>query len=205
MITLVFSLTAFFIIINNFKLKHSLKILTCCIFYSTFFAAISSAQVNTKLLTIVIIRHGEKPKIGDNLNCQGLNRSRLLPAVIVKKFGVPDFSYVPSVSSDSSTKHARMLQTITPLAAKYNLTINSKYTGKDSSGLVADIMKRNGTVLVVWDHKSILPIIHALNINDASLKWNDDDFDSIWIITFQYGKPVLKKDREGLKPKLNCD
>jgi hypothetical protein len=156
-------------------------------------------------LTIVIIRHAEKPTVGDNLNCQGLNRSWLLPAVIVKKFGVPGFSYVPSLGSDSLTKHARMFETITPLAAQYNLAINSKYTGKDSSGLTGDILKRNGTVLVVWDHKSILPIVHALHINDPALKWADDDFDSIWIITFQNGAAVLTKDKEGLFPKSTCN
>src|SRR5882757_7710635 len=169
----------------------------CCVFL---FCNIAYAQVAKEPLKIVIIRHGEKPKNGDNLNCQGLNRSQLIPAVIVSKFGVPAFSYVPAVGSDSSTKHARMFQTITPLAVKYNLAVNSRFTGKDSAGLVNDILKRNGTVLVVWDHKSILPILHALGINDPLLKWDDNDFDSIWVISFNNGTAVLTKDKENLMP-----
>ncbi len=164
----------------------------------------SFAQTQQPPLKVIIIRHGEKPVNGDNLNCQGLNRSQLLPAVIISKFGIPAFSYVPSLSTDSATKHARMFQTITPLAVKYNLIINSKFSGKDSSTLTQDIFKRYGNVLVVWDHKSIVPIIHAFGINDPLLKWDNDDFDSIWIVTFKNGTATLTKDKEGLKPSSNC-
>ena len=162
------------------------------------------AQVSNDALKIIIIRHGEKPKNGDNLNCQGLNRAVLLPAVIISKFGIPTFSYVPSLSADSATKHARMFQTITPLAVKYNLVINSKFNGKDSAGVVGDILKRQGIVFVVWDHKSILPIVHAFGINDVQLKWNDDDFDSIWIISFKNDRAVLNIDRENINPSPDC-
>ena len=172
---------------------------------SIFIFNVSHSQRQSDPLKVVIIRHGEKPKTGDNLNCQGLNRSNLIPAMIVSKFGIPAFSYVPSLSADSATKHARMFQTITPLAVKYNLTINSKFAGKDSTGLVNDILKRYGTVLVVWDHKSILPIIHAFGINDPLLKWYEDDYDSIWIITFDNNIARLSKDKEDLNPAFDCN
>jgi hypothetical protein len=155
-------------------------------------------------LKIVVIRHGEKPVKGDNLNCQGLNRANLLPGILNKKFGIPDFCYIPSVGADSSTKHARMFQTITPMAVQFNLAINSRFNGKDAAGLAADLLKRRGTVLVVWDHKGIAPIIHALGIQDPSLIWRDDDFDSIWIINFYNGKAVLTIDSEGLHPAAEC-
>jgi hypothetical protein len=160
--------------------------LTICSIFIISGLAYAQNQDNT--LKVVIIRHGEKPKNGDNLTCQGLNRALAIPNVIVSKFGVPAFCYVPTVGADSSTKHARMFETIAPLAIKYNLAINSKFTGKDSSGLANDILKRKGTVLIVWDHKSIVPIVHAFGINEPQLKWNDDDFDSIWIITFNNNK-----------------
>ncbi|HWY33058.1 MAG TPA: hypothetical protein VNX68_00345, partial [Nitrosopumilaceae archaeon] len=71
--------------------------------------------------TVIIIRHGEKPLKGKNLNCQGLNRSLKLPAVLYSKFGIPGNVYVPSLDNNISTGHARMFQTVIPLAAKYNL------------------------------------------------------------------------------------
>lgn len=170
-----------------------------------FFLCSALAQVENHPLKIVIIRHGEKPNNGDNLTCQGLNRALALPNVIVSKFGIPVFCYVPSVGADSSTKHARMFQTISPLAIKYNLAINSRFTGKDSSGLAADILRKYGAVLVVWDHKSIVPIIHALGINDPGLKWDDDDFDSIWIVSITKGNAALTRDKEGLNPLHDCN
>ena len=186
----------------NLKKKLQYGCLTFCGIF--IICSITYAQSQDTLLKIIIIRHSEKPKNGDNLNCQGLNRSMLIPQMIVSKFGVPAFSYVPSIGTDSATKHARMFQTITPLAVKYNLIINSKYNGKDSAGLANDILKRHGLVLVVWDHKSIVPIVHAFGINEAQLKWNDDDFDSIWIITFSNNMAILTKDTENLKPAPEC-
>jgi hypothetical protein len=185
------------IFFNSIRIIFS--IISICFFSISVFAQTNST------LKVVIIRHGEKPKTGDNLNCMGLNRSQLLPKVMVDKFGVPAFSYVPSVGADSASKHARMFQTITPLAVKYNLTINSKFNGKDSAGVANDIIKRKGTVLIVWDHKSIVPLVHAFGVTEGLLKWADDDFDSIWIITFNNGQVVLTKDKEGLKPLANCN
>lgn len=190
--------------IVTLRSRHFLKYISILFYCICLFVNFTYAQTANDPLKVVIIRHGEKPKAGDNLNCQGLNRSQLIPAVIVSKFGIPAFSYVPSVGADSSTKHARMFQTITPLAVKYNLAINSKFVGKDSTGLVNDMLKKHGTVLVVWDHKSILPIIHAFGINDPQLKWSDDDFDSIWIISFNNGIAQLTKDKEDLKPAIDC-
>lgn len=163
----------------------------------------SSGQQNASLIKrVIIIRHGEKPEQGDNLSCQGLNRSLQLPDVLNKKFGVPDYVFVPSINTGKKTSTARMYQTIVPFAVKYNLTINSKYDVDDIKGLAADVLKRNGTVLLVWEHDHIDNIAKALGVQTS--KWPGDDFDSIWIINFQNGKASLTKDREGITPAANC-
>lgn len=156
-------------------------------------------------LKIVIIRHGEKPLKGDNLTCQGLNRSNLLPAVIKAKFGVPDYVFVPGLGLGETTKHSRMFQTIIPLVAKYNLTVNSSHAEKDADQIAADLKAKTGTVLLCWEHKAIAPIAKALGINTDGLIWPDDDYDSIWIVTFKNGVAVLTKDKEGLKPAADCN
>src|SRR5579863_5027199 len=145
-------------------------------------------QVNAQIpshavLRVVIIRHAEKPLKGDNLNCQGLNRSIRIPAILVAKFGVPDYTYVPAMGLDSSTRHSRMFQTIIPLAVKYNLIINTKFAEKDSDGVALDIRSKSGTVLMVWEHRDLTPVVRAFGIRDFNLHWSDDDYDSIWIIT----------------------
>jgi hypothetical protein len=169
-----------------------------------FNVAYSQDTTNASSLKVIIIRHGEKPVKGDNLTCQGLNRSLQLPGLLSSKFGVPDYIYVPSLGLGKSTKHSRMFQTVIPLAAKYNLSINSNYEEKDSAGVANDIKAKHGTVLVVWEHHAISSIVKALGVVSSDLIWNDADYDSIWVITFLNGTATLTRDKENLKPAIGC-
>ncbi|HEY6902389.1 MAG TPA: histidine phosphatase family protein [Puia sp.] len=151
---------------------------------------------------IVLIRHGEKPKEGDGLNCKGLNRAHALPAVLYAKIGAPGMVYVPV--SDGG-KHSRMIQTITPFVEKYHLRLNSDYKTGDIKGVAKNISKKNGTVLVVWEHNGLEDIARQLGV-EGKLRWDDDDFDSMWIITYsKKGKARLQVDHEGLHPSAKCN
>lgn len=156
------------------------------------------------LQKVVIIRHGEKPDNGDNLSCKGFNRSLQLPGVLYNKFKVPDKIFVPAVDNKKSASQLRMLETITPFAVKYNLKIDSKYDVDDVQDLAAALMKTNGYALVVWEHGKIDNLVKALGINTKGTKWNDDDFDSIWIINFKNGKGTLSFDKENINPSDAC-
>ncbi len=155
-------------------------------------------------LKIVIIRHGEKPKNGDNLSCQGQNRALQLAAVLHAKLNIPDTIYVPALKSDDETKHSRMFQTISPFAIKYNLPINSKYSADENEKITKHVFKKDGLVLMVWEHSAIQALAGALGVNDAP-KWPEKDFDSIWIINYQDGKAMLTMDNEGINPALECN
>ena len=161
-----------------------------------------------KNLKVVIIRHGEKPAeqsdSGDNLSCQGQNRAMQLPAVLTKKFGKPDYTYVPALKLDKNTTHSRMFQTVTPLAVKYDLTINSKYDESELSDVAKSVLKKNGTVLMVWEHSAIPDLASALGV-DKPPKWKGADFDSIWIVTYASGKAELTLEQEGLNPQGSCN
>jgi len=155
-------------------------------------------------LKIIIVRHGEKDETGDNLNCQGLNRALQLPKVLVGKFGMPSSIFVPAMDPKKSTAHARMFQTASPLSIKYKVNINTKYGVQDFAPLAQGLEAQTGTVVVIWEHKAMDNIIKALGVKAKGLKWGDDDFDSIWIVTYKNGKAVLTMDKEGLKPVVNC-
>lgn len=159
------------------------------------------AQNNLK---VVLIRHAEKPAQGDNLNCQGLNRSMQLPSVLVKKFGIPNYVYVPNLSAGKGTKRSRAFQTILPLSIKYNLNINSSFDVEDGKNMASDITTKKGTVLICWEHKELTKIIKALGVKSGNLKWVENDYDGIWIVTYQKGKAIFSIDKENLKPKNNC-
>jgi hypothetical protein len=155
-------------------------------------------------LRVVLIRHAEKPKKGGNLTCQGLNRSLELPALLNARFGVPVFTYIPAIGLGDSTKHSRMFQTIIPFAVRFNLVLNSKFSEDDSAGIAGEILQKKGTVLVVWEHKRIVSIARALGVRKEPLRWDDDDYDSIWVISFKNGTALLERTREGLRPPAAC-
>ena len=163
-----------------------------------------NASAQNKNLKLVFIRHAERPDDGDNLNCQGINRSYLLPAVLFGKFGIPQNVYVPTLSVGKRTKHARMLETISPFVAKYNVTVNSQFDEADNIRMAQSLLKEHGTILIVWEHNNIEPIVSALGVNAGLTDWPDSDFDSIWIVTFKKGVPTLTKDKEGLHPSEVC-
>jgi hypothetical protein len=155
-------------------------------------------------LKVVIIRHGEKPKNGDNLSCQGQNRALQLAAVLHAKLNIPDEIYVPVLKSDDETKHGRMFQTISPFAIKYNLSINSKYGADESKEIARRVFKKDGLVLMVWEHSAIQALAGALGVHNAP-QWADTDFDSIWIINYQDDKAILTIDKEDINPAIECN
>ncbi|GAB2805804.1 hypothetical protein GCM10027043_00570 [Ferruginibacter profundus] len=140
---------------------------------------------------MVIIRHGEKPGKGDNLNCMGLNRALALPAVLDTVTGRPDYTYVPTISTGKKTSSVRMFQTVTPFAIKDSLTINSHYEETATDSVAKDVLKKRGMVLMVWEHSNIPPLAKALvGKKHAGIigGWNKLDFDSIWTIDFKLSK-----------------
>ncbi|MFO1041475.1 MAG: histidine phosphatase family protein [Planctomycetaceae bacterium] len=161
-------------------------------------------------LKVVIVRHGEKPpkkdekgnavKDNGNLSCAGLNRSLKLPDVIVKKYGVPNHVYAPKLDTGSSTGHARMFQTASPLAALYNLKINTTFKEEATDDAAKDVKSKKKVVLMVWEHSQIPALAKSLEPKNAPPSWPDDDFDSIWILDYSSGQGVWSTDKEGIDP-----
>jgi hypothetical protein len=168
------------------------------------FSACAQKDSKAQVQKVVIIRHGEKPDKGDNLSCKGFNRSLQLPAVLYAKYKVPGKIFVPSMGNTKSASHLRMLETIIPFAVKYNVSINSKYDVDDVKEMAGAILKTNGYALVVWEHDKIDNLAKALGVDAKGMKWPGEDFDSIWIITFQNGKATLATDKENINPPNDC-
>ena len=97
-----------------------------------------------------------------------------------------------------------MFQTISPFAIKYNLAINTSYDVNDVDQLVKKIKKASGTVLIVWEHKEMPVIAELLGVKTDNLKWDSDDYDSIWVVNISDSKAILTKDKEGIKPASTC-
>jgi len=182
-------------------LSLSLAVLLCLFGFSSI--ALGQEKAKTEALKVVFIRHGEKPKKGNNLTCEGFNRSLQLPNVLFAKFGIPSNIYIPALALGEQTKHARMFETLIPFAVKYNLLLNSSFEEKDADKIAADIKSKSGTVLVCWEHKAIINIVNSLGYEN-DVKWGDDDYDSIWIVTFKDGVARFSQESEGIKPSSVC-
>ena len=176
------------------------------LFVITCFLATSSYG-QSRSLKVVIIRHGEKPDTGDNLSCQGFNRSLQIPKSLDGQFKtVASFVYVPKIKTGVHTSSVRMFQTVTPYVVKHNLAVNSSFKETDHKKVATDVLTRSGMVLLVWEHGNIPGVAKALGVHKPPT-WNGKDFDSIWVITYdKKGHAKLDTTRkEGIHPSSACN
>ena len=121
----------------------------------------------------------------------------------------PHYTQVPCIgTSKKEITRVQKMQTVLPYAVQHNLAINSDYAPDEIKGLVKELRRHRGTVLLVWEHHNIVRIAEALGITEP-LEWPDNDYDSIWTITFKKGRakgkarePVLARDRQHIEPAM---
>lgn len=172
--------------------------------------------------TIVFIRHGEKPKNGlGQLDCQGLNRSLALPNVLITKFGPPVAIFAPNpavLKKDSGINYPyiRPLATIEPTAIRLGLPVNVEFNFKNSVALQAALLSssyKNAVVFVSWEHhwaeKIVRKLVASMDKSEAEKvpTWQNDDFDSIYVIrlTGDAGnrRVAFSLDKQGLNALSN--
>ena len=182
-----------------------------------FLAGISASQAAAMTETIIMLRHGEKPEQGlGQLNCQGLNRSLKLPAVIKQKFGKPDFIFAPNPAQLKEDKGAiysynRPLATVEPTAITFGMPVDTRFGFKDIEELQVTLAQpeyRNATVLVGWEHKQIVKLARSIvkdSGGDKALvpKWPGEDFDSMYVLRITRDGAKTTTRFEQLKQGLN--
>lgn len=166
-------------------------------------AAVAAEPAEQK---IIFIRHAEKPALGlGMLDCQGLNRALALPAVLLAKFGKPDFVFAADphdekVDGDQAYNYIRPLLTVAPTAVQLGLPINSSFGYADIAGLQRELdapRYQNAVVLVAWEHKELEKMVKIM-LQDLGGQasdvphWKGRDFDSIYVLTIQRGKGQTK-------------
>jgi hypothetical protein len=145
--------------------------------------------------TIVIVRHGEKPKSGlGQLTCRGLNRALALPKVLLEKYGTPQFIFAPNPTqkvdgNPGNYYYVRPLVTIEPTAIRCGLPVNTQFGYKEIKGLEKELQKTNyesATVFIAWEHGLLDEFVKNLVAdnggNPAQVPaWPDDDYDTIFL------------------------
>jgi hypothetical protein len=162
-----------------------------------------------KIKTIVLIRHGEKanPSQGQ-LNCQGFNRAIQIAPLFLKRFGIPNEIYAPKpILSPDNSWYIRPIITIEPYAILCNKQINIKYDFYEKGR--ADLAKElfdapPGTYVIAWEHHLAIKLIECIfdtyGKKCEKLEWPNEDFDSIYIMTYDYTTKTfsMKKDKQNL-------
>lgn len=191
-----------------------MKILNKCaaslVLVAAFWPNLGAAAVAESVETIVFIRHGEKPAQGlGMLNCQGLNRSLALPAVLMAKFGKFDAVFAPDPHEKKPDggdaqlyNYLRPLLTVAPLAVQLGLPINTAFGYADSAGLQQELALpryHNAIVLVGWEHHQLVGIVKSMLSQMGGQAadvpaWKSLDFDSIYTLTVRRSGAVLRAE-----------
>lgn len=148
--------------------------------------------------TVLIVRHGEKPQAGlGQLSCRGFNRALALPQVLFKHFGKPDVIIAPNPGVQKTDKgvpynYIRPLATVEPLAILLGIPVDTTLAFNDLMGLELRInaiidAPAHQLTLIAWEHKIAEQVVRDFFQQRQQTvdipHWDDDDFDSIFVIT----------------------
>ncbi len=154
--------------------------------------------------TILLIRHAEKlTDGGEDLSPVGFERARLLPGLFVRGHA-PALPTPQVLVATHASKHSnRPVETILPLSDALHLSIDSTISNDDYAALALQLLSgkyAGKVVLVAWHHGKLPDLAKALGVRPPYDKWPDTQFDRVWRIDYNDGKPTLTDLPEHLMP-----
>jgi hypothetical protein len=156
-------------------------------------------------LTILIIRHAEKPgedwpgpgltedgkEDAESLVIRGWERAGAWTALFGAGLGGTNYPAPQAIYAATPGKpdelnqgpSRRPYETIFALAPRLNLTPNTSFAKGDEKHLVDALVKLSGVALVCWEHKAIisdiLPRLPVSNSGDLPTRWSGKRFDVV--------------------------
>lgn len=146
-------------------------------------------------VTVLIVRHAEKPDEGPLLSPKGEQRAAAY-ASYFDPLLLNGISVVPQrlIATSDSKESSRPRLTLTPLSQRLQLALETPYSDDQVGKLVKSLRKSNQapTVLIAWHHGHIDKLIEAFGGDGQALtgmkKWPENVYD--WLI-------VLRFDEQG--------
>ncbi|WP_246226512.1 flagellar basal body-associated protein FliL [Pseudomonas atagonensis] len=170
--------------------------------------ALSFAQGATapglRNVTVLIVRHAEKPEVGRELNARGEQRATAY-ADYFDPLKLGGQALIPQrlIATADSAESMRPWQTLIPLSQRLQLPIEQPYANNDVDKLVELLRKKNQakTVLIAWHHGHINKLIAAFGGDGPALigqpKWPVDVYD--WLIVLRFddkGQLILSRSQK---------
>ena len=158
---------------------------------------------------IMLIRHAEKPinfqppygvtcegeRDGESLTVRGWQRAGALASFFAPADGSfpdpslarPQFLYASTPTKRNGSR--RPVQTITPLAERLAVRINTNFSKLESDEMLEEAFLCAGVVLVCWQHESLPKIAGRIlgNKTTAPQDWPGDRFDVVWVFDREAG------------------
>jgi len=147
---------------------------------------------------IIIIRHAEKPGVPpceneagvlpnggndkESLTVRGWERAGALARFFSAQQALrPDAILASGIGPQSKSRRPK--QTVTPLAKLLQIRIDDSHLKDDVETLMTDVIGRDGTVLLCWEHHRIPDLVAELD-NPPAIppEWPDDRFDVVWVL-----------------------
>lgn len=152
---------------------------------------------------IMLIRHAEKPtdspqqhgvtfegeREKESLTVRGWQRAGALVSLFAPSNSVlqdsslaePQFLYASKPVKRNGSR--RPVETITPLAEKLAIRINSNFQKDEPKEMLEEVFLCAGAVLICWQHEYIPKIANHIlgDKTTAPQEWPEDRFDMVWV------------------------
>ena len=127
-------------------------------------------------MTILIIRHTEKPSQGPHLSEQGVRRAEALVPLFRSCFRTPD----KLIAAADSAKSSRPRETLEPMSRAFNLPIDASTLDVNKVAKRLRDEPADSLVLISWRHQSLPDLARALGASDVPDAWPTNVYDRIW-------------------------
>ena len=153
---------------------------------------------------VMLIRHAEKPlnsarpygvtadgeREKESLTVRGWQRAGALAHLFAPSDGRfqdrslarPQFLFASKPTKQNGSR--RSVETITPLAEKLAIRINSNFMKFEIADMLEEALTCNGVVLISWQHDYLPEIANSLlgDETTAPQGWPEDRYDVVWVL-----------------------
>lgn len=143
-------------------------------------------------VTVLIVRHAEKPDEGPGLNARGEQRAQAY-AHYFDPLRLEGEALLPQrlIATRDSESSERPRLTLTPLSVRLQLPLEQPYADDQVDKLVESLRKKNqaAVVLIAWHHGHIADLIDSFGGDTWSLlghkKWPGYAYN--WLVVLHFG------------------
>jgi hypothetical protein len=172
------------------------------------FAKHDVASAGMAGVTILIIRHAEKPASGSDLSPAGSARAAGYARYFNPFSAGPGAPFVPDmlIASTDTTKSDRPELTLKPLSAAIGLPIDTHFANHDVKDLAETLRSTAHTkhILIAWHHGHIPRLIRALGGDPANVlpkgEWPETAYD--WVVELSFDSDGELIDERQIKENL---